>query len=323
MKRREFIAFGGTFLLSPRAAFGQVPGRTYRIGSLHSATRNAPHHVALLEELNRAGFVQGQNLVVDADGYGLRQEQFLAHASGLASAKVDLILCAGDRAIREAQAVSAQIPILGVTEDMVGAGLVSSLSKPGANTTGVSILAADLDPKRQELLLEALPTVRRIAALADTNTVAARQLDSLMAGAKSRGVELSIYQVTRIEEIAPAIEKASSAGAAALNVLATPLFFNNRHVIFEGVSALKLPAIYQWPEMAEEGGFIAYGPRIVDIYRKQVSRQMVQLLKGTRPADIPIEQPSMFELVVNGKAANSLGLVVSASILNRADKVIE
>ena len=206
---------------------------------------------------------------------------------------------------------------------MVGAGLVSSLSKPGANTTGVSILAADLDPKRQELLLEALPTVRRIAALADTNTVAARQLDSLMAGAKSRGVELSIYQVTRIEEIAPAIEKASSAGAAALNVLATPLFFNNRHVIFEGVSALKLPAIYQWPEMAEEGGFIAYGPRIVDIYRKQVSRQMVQLLKGTRPADIPIEQPSMFELVVNGKAANSLGLVVSASILNRADKVIE
>ena len=323
MNRRDFVAFGGTFLISSHAAFGQVSGRTYRVGSLHSATRNAPHHVALLEELKRAGFIQGQNLVVDAEGYGLRQEQFLPHASELAGAKVDLILCAGDRAIREAQTVSATIPILGVTEDMVGAGLVSSFSKPAGNTTGVSILAADLDPKRQELLLELLPTVRRIAALADTNTVASRQLEAMMAGAKARGAELSIHRVVRIEEIVPAIEAAKDAGATALNVLATPLFFNNRHIIFERVSMLKLPTIYQWPEMAEEGGLIAYGPRIVDIYRRQVSRQMVQLLRGTRPADLPIEQPSIFELVVNGKAANSLGLAVSPSFLNRADKVIE
>ena len=172
-----------------------MPGRTYRVGSLHSAPLTAPHHVAFFDELRRAGFVEGQNLTVDKLGYGLRQEQFSAHAAELATAKVDAILCAGDLAIREAQQATGTIPILGITEDMVRAGLARSLSKPGGNTTGVSILASDLDIKRQEILSEMMPTARRIAVLADTNNIAPHQLETLQSGATSRGVEILIYRV--------------------------------------------------------------------------------------------------------------------------------
>ena len=182
VKRRDFIRFlGSVVLFSPTAASAQVPGRTYRVGSLHSAPLTAPHHVAFFDELRRAGFVEGQNLTVDKLGYGLRQEQFSAHAAELATAKVDAILCAGDLAIREAQQVTGTIPILGITEDMVRAGLARSLSKPGGNTTGVSILASDLDIKRQEILSEMMPTARRIAVLADTNNIAPHQLETLEA----------------------------------------------------------------------------------------------------------------------------------------------
>src|SRR5262249_47385300 len=159
------------------------------------------------------------------------------------------------------------VPILGITDDMVGSGLVGSLAKPGGNTTGVSILAAQLDGKRQDILLEAVPGLRRMAALADSNTTRLDQLKALQSAARARGIEVWLHQVAKSEELGPAIVAAKNSGAAALNVLATPLLFNNRRIIFERVLALRLPAIYQWPEMAEDGGLLAYGPRIVQIYR--------------------------------------------------------
>jgi len=261
--------------------------------------------------------------LVDAHGYGLRVEQLAEHASALVKAQVDVILCAGDAATRAAQQATKTIPILSMTDDMVGSRLVSSLAKPDGNTTGVSILSTELDGKRQELLMEAVPGARRVATLADGNTTSLQHLGRLQEAARMRGVELLIYRVTEPEEIAGAIDAAKSSGATALNVLATPLFFNNRQIILQSVASLRLPAIYQSPEISEDGGLIGYGPRIIQLFRDIMARQLIKLLRGAKPADLPIEQPTKFELVINLKAAKAIGHEVPASLVLRADKVIE
>ena len=324
MRRRDFITLiGGATAAWPLAARAQEAGRTYRVGSLHLSPRNSPHQVALFDELRRHGFVEGQNLVVDARGYGLRIDQLAAHAAELVKAQVDVIICAGDAPVRAAQQATKTIPILGNATDMVGAGLVGSLAKPGGNTTGFSILAFELNGKRQDILMEAVPGVRHMAALADGSTPSPQQLQVLVEVARARGVELSINRVARPEEIATAIDAAKSYGAGALNVLASAILYNNRQIILERAATLLLPAMYEWPTMAEEGGFVAYGPRLAQLYRDVFARQLVQLLLGAKPADIPVEQPTKFELVINLKTANALGLTVPETLLQRADDVIE
>jgi putative tryptophan/tyrosine transport system substrate-binding protein len=323
VRRRDFI----TFLFSaawawPHAARAQQ-GRTYRIGSLHLFPRRTPFYDAFFDELRRLGFIEGQNLSVDQSGYGLRPEQLSEHASALVKAQVDVIVAGGDAAIRAAQKATDTIPILAMTDDMVGSGLVSSLAKPGGNTTGVSLLMSDLDGKRQDILIEVLPGLRHMAALADSNTTAPQELQALQDAARIRGVAVSIHQVAKTDEIAPAIEAAKTSGAAALNVLASPFLFANRQAIIEHAAAERLPAIYQWPDEAEQGGLIGYGPRLVQLYRDIMARQLVKLLRGTKPADLPIEQPTRFELVINLKTAKALGIALPESFLIRADKVVE
>ena len=320
MKRREFITLIGGAVAWPLAARAQEPGRIYRLGSVHASPRDAPYHVALFGELRRLGFIEGQ---FDGHGYGLRVEQFGEHAAELVKAQVDVITAGGDPAVRAAQRATDQIPILALTDDMVGQGFVHSLAKPNGNTTGVTILASELDGKRQEILMEAVPGVHRIAALADTNVSRLSQLQALEYAAQARGVELSVLRLTRPEEITPALDAAKASGAEALNVLASALFFNNRTIILDRVAALSLPAMYQWPEWAEEGGLIGYGPRVVQLFRDVLSRQLAALLRGANPADIPVEQPTRFELVINLKAAKAIGHEVPAGLVLRADEVIE
>jgi putative ABC transport system substrate-binding protein len=324
MRRREFMTLLGSAAAAwPPVAHAQEPGRIYRLGNLHVFPRQTPWYDALFDELRRLGFIDGQNLSVDEHGYGLRVDQLAEHASELVKAQVDVILAGGDTAIRAAQHATATIPILAFSDDLVGSGLASSLAKPGGNTTGVSLLASDLDGKRQDILMEAVPGLHRMAALADPNTTAPRQLQALQDSAHTHGVELSIHQITKLDEIAPAIDAAKTSEAAALNVLASPLLFVNRQVIIERTAALRLPAMYQWPDEAEQGGFIGYGPRLVQLYRDIMARQLVELLRGAKPADLPIEQPTRFELVINLKTAKALGLTIPESFLVRADKVIE
>jgi putative ABC transport system substrate-binding protein len=328
LNRRECITLVGgaavalSILRSP-AARAQEPGRTYRLGNVHISPRDAPHHLALFEELRRAGFIEDQNLAVDGRGYGLRAERFEEHAAELVKAQVDVILTGGDAAVRAAQRATTVIPILGLTDDMLGQGFVRSLAKPGGNTTGVSILASELDGKRQDLVMEAAPGLRRMAALADRNVSTPPRLQALQDAAHARGVELFVHWIARREEIAPAIDAAKASDAGALNVLASALLFNNRTIILDRVAALRLPAVYQWPEMAEEGGLLGYGPRIVALYRDVMARQLVALLRGAKPADVPVEQPTKFELVVNLQTAKAIGHEVPVGFLLRADKVIE
>jgi putative tryptophan/tyrosine transport system substrate-binding protein len=221
-----------------------------------------------------------------------------------------------------AQQAAKTIPILAIAEDLVGSGFVASLAKPGGNTTGVSILTSDLNGKRQEILFEAVPG-KRIATLADTNSIAPRQLEELEDAARTAGVELSIFRVAREDDIPGALDAAKKSGAVALNVLASSLLFSARKTIIPQLAALRLPAIYQWPEITDEGGLIGYGPHITQIYGEILSRQLAALLRGTKPADIPAEQPTKYDLAINLKTAKALGLAIPPGLLARADEVIE
>lgn len=198
MRRRDFIkSIVGATIAGPLAAQAQEPGRTYRLGNLHTAPRDASHHIALLDELRHAGFIEGNNLAIDKDGYGLHPEQFAEHAAKLVARGIDVIQAGGDAAVRAAQRATSTIPIIALTDDMLGQGFVRSLAKPGGNTTGVSIFASELDDKRQEILVEFLPGIQRVAALVDTNTTPQRGLDRLQRAALALDVALSIHRVAR------------------------------------------------------------------------------------------------------------------------------
>jgi len=320
--RREFISLLGAAAAWPLAARAQQAGRRYRLGILHNQGPQSPMFPPFYDELRRLGFVEGQNLIVEARGYALRTEQFPAIASELAHAEVDAILAGGTAAARAAQAATRTIPILTLNDDMVGQGLVASLARPGGNVTGISILATELDGKRQEILMEMVPAARRMAVLADAHTVSSSNMRSLQEAASARGVELVIRTVGRPERIVPEIEEARRAGAEALNVLASPILHARRLDIFERTAALRLPAMYQSPEFAEEGGLIGYGPRITLMFR-QLARQLAKVFSGEKASDVPVEQPTTFELAINLQAAKGIGFEVPPSLVLRADKVIE
>jgi putative ABC transport system substrate-binding protein len=323
MERRAFITLlGGAAAVWPLTVRAQQPGRRYRLGILHNQGPQSPMFPPFYDELRRLGFVEGQNLIVEARGYALRTEQFPAIASELAHAEVDAILAGGTAAARAAQAATRTIPILTLNDDMVGQGLVASLARPGGNITGISILATELDGKRQEILMEMVPAARRMAVLADAHTVSSSNMRSLQEAASARGVELVIRTVERPERIVPEIEEARRAGAEALNVLASPILHARRLDIFERTAALRLPAMYQSPEFAEEGGLIGYGPRITLMFR-QLARQLAKVFSGEKASDVPVEQPTTFELAINLQAAKGIGFEVPPSLVLRADKVIE
>jgi len=320
--RRDFITLlGGAAAAWPLVARAQQRGRTYRIAFLAYAPRQASTHIAFFDELGRNGFAEGQNLSVVVAGFDFRDELTESLAADIIKVVPDAIV-APESATRALQKLTRTIPIVCMTEDMLDAGLVPSLARPAGNTTGISLLSHQLDGKRLDILTEAAPAARRVAAIADATITPARHLEALQAAVRARGFELSVYGVRRPEESIPAIDAAKAAGAEAVNFLATPLTYVVRPTIFARVAELRLPAIYQWPEMAEEGGLVGYGPRFPEIWRQR-ARLLVKVLRGTDPADLPVEQPTKFELVINLQAAKAIGHEVPAGLVLRANKVIE
>lgn len=323
MRRREFLSvLSGAAAAWPLAVHAQHAGRTYRLAFFTAVRRDTPQMLAFFDELSRSGFIEGQNLEVIPDGFEVRNEQLTKRAATVVKAAPDAIITGTDPYVRAAQQATQTIPLIAMTEDMVAAKLVTSLARPGGNTTGISLLSPELDGKRQDILIEAVPGLRRMAALADSSFTNPQHLQELQRAAQTRGIGLSVFAVENPEEIVPAINNAKAMGAEALNVLAAALFSVNRRTIFERVVALRMPAIYQWPEMAEEGGFAGYGPRLSQVYRQR-AQFVVKVLRGARPADLPVEQPTTFELVVNLKTAKSIGYEIPAGLVLRADKVIE
>jgi ABC-type uncharacterized transport system substrate-binding protein len=207
-----------------------------------------------------------------------------------------------------------------MTDDMVGSGLASSLARPGGNTTGVSILASELDVKRLEVLHEFVPQARRIAVLADPTTISTRA--QLASAARDLDIEPVWFEARSPQELSRTLDALAAARVEAVNVLASPLLNLWRPQIIDRMRDARLPAIYQWPESAEDGGLLAYGPRNLLCYRHVVSL-VDKVLRGAKPADLPIEQPTKFELAVNLKTAGAIGMMIPPTLLLRADEVIE
>jgi putative tryptophan/tyrosine transport system substrate-binding protein len=323
VKRREFITLlGGAAAWWPVRARAQEPGRTYRLGALIPVPRAAPAIVAFLDELRVQGFVEGQNLSIVADGFDVHRDQIEEDVAELVKAAPDAIISGGDPATSALRKATRTIPIVVITEDVVAAGFAVSLARPGGNITGISLMSPELDGKRQDILIEAVPGARRIAVLADSNVAALRHLEALEVSARKQGKGLVVARVSKSEEVISAINDATARGATALNVLASPMLFQNRRVIMEQAVKLRLPAIYQWPETAEEGGLLGYGPRFVELFRER-ARMVARILRGAKPADMPVEQPTTFDLVINLKTAKTIGHEVPAGLVLRADKVIE
>ena len=278
--------------------------------------------IAFFDELRVHGFVEGQNLAIIPGGFQAGNNQIDDLVPTLIKAAPDAIIAGGDVIPRALQNATRTIPIVVITEDMVAAGFAASLARPGGNITGISLMSTDLDGKRQDILIEAVPSARRIAALADSNVATLRHLQVLEEAARAHGKELLVVRAARAEELVPAMNDASTRGAGALNVLSSPMLFLNRRSIIERAAELRLPAVYQWPETAEEGGLLGYGPRIVDVFRQR-ARMVAKILSGAKPADLPVEQPTTFELVINLNTAKAIGHEVPAGLVLRADKVIE
>ena len=326
LRRREFITLLGGAAAWPVAARAQEAGRTYRLGFLLPTARQTPQVEAFFDELRLNGFVERKNLVALPGGFEATDDNLAERAAALINAAPDAIVAGPAPPLRALQAITRSVPLVGMSEDMVGEGLVASLARPGGNITGISLLSPELDGKRQDILIEAIPGARRIAAMADSRQTPPYHLQTLQHAARSRGVELAVFGVNGPEEIASAIDAAKAGGAEALNFLATPLFSlpgtRNNAIVMERIAALRLPAMFQWPETAEAGALAGYGPRFTDMYRQR-SRMVAKILRGANPAGMPVEQPDRFQLVINVKAAKALGHEVPAGLVLRADEVIE
>ena len=323
MRRRDFITFVGGAAAWPLAAMAQEPGRVYRVAVVITGGRDEPATLAFFDELRAQGFVEGKNLEFVAASFRFDNARAAASVPEIINAAPDTIVSAGDFITERFQKATKSIPVIAMTEDMVAAGFAKSLARPGGNITGISLMSPDLDGKRQDVLIEGVPDAKRIAVLADSNVATLEHLRNLETSARSaHGKELLVVRAAKADEIVPAINDASMRGAGCLNVLSSPMLHLNRRAIIERAAQLRLPAIYQWPETADEGGLLGYGPSFFDAFRQR-ARMLAKVLRGTKPAELPIEQPTTFKLSINLKTAKAMSHTIPPGLVLRADKLIE
>jgi putative ABC transport system substrate-binding protein len=317
------VALAVLLLAVPLDAQAQRTATVHRIGVLYpgGAAPLAPRMEAFRQGLRDAGFVEGTNVSIEiryADG---RSERLAKMAAALIQREVGVIATSGDLATRVVQQATTKIPIIAFTDDLVGAGLVASHARPGGNTTGISILSPELNLKRLEILKQVSPGTSRVAVLWDPATGTA-QLKAMEAAARSLAVQLLILEVLGPDDLDSAFRTANKERAGALNVLASPLLASYSQKIVGLAAENRLPAIYQWSEHAEAGGLMSYGPLLLETWR-QTGRLVGKVLTGAKPADLPVELPTNFELVINMKTAKALGLTIPQSLLSRAHRVIQ
>ncbi len=322
MDRRAFLStLTGGFLVAPFAAEAQQAATSQRVGLLWPGGEPPPGHRMewFRRGLREAGYVEGQNLSLNVR-HAEKADRLLELANQLVRSNVSVIVSFGDLGPQMAQKATKTIPIVALTDDFVGAGLVASLGRPKANTTGVNILSPELSAKRLSLLKEMFPSLSRVAVLWDP--VNSTQLTSTQDAAGRLGVKIQVLEVRGREDVLKGFQAATKARAEALNVFASPLLSSLQKSIQDLAARHRLPAIYQWREHAENGGLVSYGPSLEEMWR-QTALVTGKILTGAKPADVPIEQPSKFELVINLKTAKALGLTIPPSLLQRADQVIE
>lgn len=326
MRRREFVALiGGAMAAWPVTARGQHKA-TPVIGILGSGSPNDSRVSmdAFRQALSEAGYVEGRNLVIEYRWAEGNYDRLPALAADLVGRKVDLIMASSPPAAQAAKGATSTIPIVfRGGADPVGTGLVASLAHPGGNLTGVSFVPDELASKRLELLCDLVPKAQVIALLTNPyNATAERASRDVEDAARRKGLQLHILKAGSDSEIDTAFASLSQLHADALVVAADPFLSGRRERIVPLASRHEIPAIYAWREFAQIGGLMSYGSSLVAAYRL-VGVYAVKVLKGAKPSDLPVEQPTKYELVINFKSARALGLTVPPSLLARADEVIE
>jgi putative ABC transport system substrate-binding protein len=317
-------------LAAPLAAEAQPPANVPRIGYLVTGGLDSPETRVLLDAfrqgLRERGYVEGQNIVIEYRAADGQLERFPALATELVRLKPEVIVAQGTPAALAAKDATTMIPIVTpVMGDPVGDGLVASLARPGGNITGLTFLGPELVAKRLELLTEALPRVSRVAALWHPGAYAERTTRDMVqeteAAARTLGVHLQLVDVRGPDEFERAFATMTSARAEALLVFPSAMLFNERRRLVDLAARHRLPAMYQLGQFVELGGLMAYGASITDLIRRSATH-VDKILKGAQPADLPVEQPTKFELVINLKTAQALGLTMPPTLLFQADEVI-
>jgi putative ABC transport system substrate-binding protein len=325
MNRRELMLLMLGATLAPRGLCAQQKAMPV-IGWLSGASPGpyAPFAAAFRQELSDAGYVEGQNVAIDYRWANGEYDRLAALATDLVRRKVDVIAVLSLPAALAAKSATSTIPIVFVTgADPVAKGLVASLARPGGNLTGVSFIGDELQPKRLELLCDLFPQAKLIDLLVNpTSSSAGRTIEDLQGAANAKGVQLHILKAGTDGEIDTAFSTLEQIQAGALLVGGDPFFNTRREQLVALAARYAVPAIYDSREYAEIGGLISYGPSLTAVYR-QIGIYAGKILHGAKPADLPVQQPTTFELVINLQTAEALGLTVPQSILARADEVIE
>jgi putative ABC transport system substrate-binding protein len=326
-RRKLVIALGASVLTAPLCSFAQPqPARTYRLGVLYAGTlaSSETYFRAFFESLASLGYVEGKNLIVErrfADG---RIDRLDVLAAELVAAKVDIIYAPPTPAVLAAMKASTTIPIVfSIPGDPVGTGLVQSLARPGGNATGLSTLGSGLVAKRIELIRELVPKAQRLGLLYDSREPSVRiNRESAFETAKLLGLTIVEKNVNLRDQLPAAFAAFKEKRTDLLLIFEGSLALANRDLVLSLAAANRLPALYPYPELPAEGGLMSYSANIVEQYRRSAVF-VDKIFKGAKPSDLPVEQPTSFELVINLKTAKTLGIRIPQSILVRADKVIE
>jgi len=325
-KRGIIVLLVGLALAWVHLSEAQQPKKVPRIGVLwlYSPAIASPFAEAFRHGLRGLGYVEGHNIALEERWAEGRLDRLPSLAAELVRLNVDIILTVSTPAAQAGQQATRSIPIVMTNvSDPVESGLVSSLARPGGNVTGLSLMHPDLSGKRLELLKEIIPKVSRVAVLSNSsNPIIPPLLRETEAAARALGVQLQVVEVRGPTEFDSAFSAMSRDRAGALVVLPDGIFQNERRRIAALAAKSRLPAIYAWREAVDAGGLMAYGASVPDIFRR-AAVYVDKILKGTKPADLPVEQPTKFELVINLKAAKQIGLTVPPNVLARADKVIK
>jgi putative tryptophan/tyrosine transport system substrate-binding protein len=325
MRRREFISLLGGAAAWPLAARAQQAGKLPIIGFLGQSTSWAESERAakFAQRLRELGWIEGQAVAIEYRWAEGRSERFAEIAAEFVRLKVAVIVTSGTPAITAAMQATSVIPIVFATAaDPVGMGLVASLARPGGNVTGLSVLSVELAGKRVNLLREAISSFRRLAIIGHAgNPAIVLELGELQAAAHALGLQVDTLQIRQAQDIAPALE-AVKGRADALYVCQDLLTLGNRLRINTLALGARLPVMHASRENIEAAGLMSYGPNFLDLYRR-ASDYVDKILRGTKPGDLPVEQPAKFELVINLITAKALGLEVPATLIARADEVIE
>jgi putative ABC transport system substrate-binding protein len=326
MHRRELLALlGGAAVTRPFTAHAQQSGKMPTVGFLGSGTAaaGAGWAAAFAQGLRELGWIEGRTVSIEYRWAEGRNERVSELAAELVGRKVDVILTDGNTAATSTKQATKTVPIVfAAAGDPVGTGLVASLAQPGANVTGLSIQQTDLAGKRLELMREPLSKFDTLAILVNSGSPNAMlEMDEAQVAARQLGLAVVRSEVQRLEDFANAIGELKGR-AEALYVCSDPLLTTNRVQISNLALLAQLPAIYGFREYAEAGGLMSYGPHFPDLFRR-AANYVDKILRGTRPADLPVQQPTKFELVINMKTAKGLGLTISPTLLARADEVIE